>query len=210
TRRLAYWHTWKWTSLSLHRAINPHGNSAWYGKFGRVLLRRREMAMHLYVFARNFANVGLVSDLIETRKIDRNAEMESQIGPKRDGYQVPLAPMPAARVPQFLQKVQRETQSAHARFVDPWSEKTYRDEAAGFAKLGARCVFVITPVASQSPLRFHSPPPPPGPVLLFNNAQKYPQLFDPAARADEGHMSKVAADEFTRLLAEQFLKAAAQ
>jgi hypothetical protein len=206
TRRLAYWHTWKWTALSLDRAINPRGESAWYGKLGRVLLRRREIVMHLYVFARRFANVGQVADLIQSRSVNRDAEMKSQLGPAGDGYQPPLAPMRPERVARYTQKLQSETSSARPRLVDPYSEKTYRDHAARFAALGARTFFVLTPVASQSPLRFRSPPPPPGPVLLFNDARKYPQLFDPAVRADEGHMSQQAADEFTRLLAQEFLK----
>jgi hypothetical protein len=94
---------------------------------------------------------------------------------------------------------------ARLQFVDPHAEKVYRDFAARFSALGARTFFVITPVATQSPQRFH--PLAPGPIFLFNNAKKYPQLYNPAVRADEGHLSQAGADEFTLLLAQQFITA---
>ncbi len=210
TRRLAYWHNWKWTSLSLHRAINPRGDSAWYGKLGRMLLRRREITMHLYIFARQFARVGAIADLVDSRKVDRAIETKVQIGPEGDGYQLPLDPMPPSRVGRYADKLKRETDHARPHFVDPWSEHSYRELARDFAELGARAFFVVTPVATQSPMRFRTSSPPPGPVFLFNNAKKYPQLFDPAVRADEGHMTATGAEEFTRLLAEEFVRVAGE
>ena len=207
TRRLSYWHTWKWTSLALHRAVNPRGNNIWIGKLARAFLRRHEIVLHLNVFLRQFANVGQVSDLIETRDVDVAAETQRDIGPHDDGYQLPLPPMPAERVARYTRKLEHERRGGRPQLIDPWAEKSYREFAARFGEFGAHSFFVITPVATQSPLRFRSPPPPPGPVLLFNNAKRYPQLYDPAVRADEGHLTQTSADEFTRLLAQRFLDA---
>lgn len=203
TRRLAYWHDWKQTSLVIGRAMNPRGDSPWFAKIFRALMRRRAITLHLGLFLRHFANVGAISDWVSNRKGDQPG-FQGQLGPANNGYQPPLSPMPAERIPRFTEKLQHEIGSARPQFVDPYAGKAYREYAARFAALGCRSFFVVTPVVTQSPLRFH--PPPPGPVFSFNRAKRYPQLFDPAQRADEGHLTQTSADEFTRLLAKDYLR----
>jgi hypothetical protein len=44
------------------------------------------------------------------------------------------------------------------------------------------------------------------PVMLFNNATVYPQLYRKEVRIDRSHLNNVAAEEFTRLVAENFLQ----
>jgi hypothetical protein len=203
TRRLAYWHDWKQTSLAIAKAINPRGDSAWYAQGFRAVLRHRTIALHVRLFLRQFGNVSAVSDIFINRNGDQPG-WQGQLGPADDGYQPPLAPMPPDRVPRYVAKLQHETSHAWPNFVDPYADKAYREYTRKFAALGSRSFFVVTPVVTQSPLRFH--PPPPGPVFSFNNAKAYPQLFDPAVRADEGHLTQTSADEFTRLLAGEFIR----
>jgi hypothetical protein len=203
TRRLEYWHDWKHTSLVIRRALDPRRNSPWYAQLFRALLRGRVIAQHLQLFAKRFSRAGAVADLIANWHNDARPGFRGQLGPAKDGYEPPLPPMPPARVASYLNKLRRESSGAHLQYVDPYAEQAYREFASRFAALGARTFFVITPVATQSPQRFH--PPAPGPVFLFNDANKFPQLYDPAVRADEGHLTQASADEFTRLLAQQFL-----
>lgn len=42
--------------------------------------------------------------------------------------------------------------------------------------------------------------------MSFNNARAYPQLYRSEMRIDSGHLNAVAAEEFTRLVAENFLQ----
>lgn len=205
TRRLEYWHDWKQTSLVIRRAVDPRGNSPWYAEVFRALMRHRAIALHLQLFAKQFSRVGDVADLLANWNNDARPGFVGQLGPRNDGYDSPLPPMPTERVPRYLKKLRHEASGSHLQFVDPHAEQAYREFAARFAAVGARTFFVITPVATQSPQRFH--PPAPGPIFLFNNAKKFPQLYDPAVRADEGHLSQVGADEFTRLLAQRFIEA---
>ena len=205
TRRLEYWHDWKQTSLVIRRATNPRGNSPWYAQVFRAVMRYRAIAFHLQLYAKQFSRVGDAADLMANSNNAARPGFVGQLGPRDDGYDAPLPPMTADRVPRYQKKLAHETSGAHLQFVDPHAEQAYRDFAARFAALGARTFFVITPVATQSPQRFH--PPAPGPIFLFNNAKKFPQLYEPAVRADEGHLSQVGADEFTRLLAQQFIEA---
>ena len=41
-------------------------------------------------------------------------------------------------------------------------------------------------------------------MIAFNNATAYPRLYRKEMRADAGHLNAVAAEEFTRLVAENF------
>lgn len=206
TRRLAYWHDWKQTSLTIAKTIDPRGNAPWFAEVFRAIVRRRTIVMHLGLFVRQSANVGRLFDLVANWNANERPDWKAQLGPAHNGYQEPLAPMPPERVPRYTKKLQRELGAARPHYVDPYAERAYREYAGRFAQLGARSFFVITPVATQSSLHFR--PPPPGPVFRFNSVKKYPQLYDPAVRADEGHMSQVGADEFTRLLAQRFVAAA--
>lgn len=205
TRRLEYWHNWKQTSLVIRRAIDPRGNSPWYAELFRAMMRHRAIALHLQLFAKQFSRVGDVADWMTNWNNDARPGFVGQLGPRNDGYDAPLPPMKPERVPAYAKKLRHETSGAHLQFVDPHAERVYREFAKRFVALGARTFFVITPVATQSPQRFH--PPAPGPIFLFNNAKKFPQLYDPAVRADEGHLGQAGADEFTRLLAQQFIEA---
>jgi hypothetical protein len=47
----------------------------------------------------------------------------------------------------------------------------------------------------------------PGPVLSFNDATTYPMLFDTKVRIDDAHLTNQGAEEFTRLLAREFIRA---
>lgn len=204
TQRLAYWHDWTNTALVLRRAIDPRGDAFWLGKIGRAFLRRRDLLLHLGLFGRQFANVGRGANLMASWSAPSTADLGAEMGVDRDGFLAPNPPMPADRVERYRQKLQREISGRRARRIDPYADKMLRAQAAQF---GCRTFFILTPVASQTDLRFRADTPPPGVVLRFNDAQKYPQLYDPAIRADEGHLSPAGAEEFTRLVAGEFLRA---
>lgn len=202
TRRLAYWHDWKRTKQTLRRIVNPRGDARWYAEMARAVLSRREIALHISLFAKQFVNLGRAGDFLE----NSSTEMNAQLGPRGDGYRPPGTAMQAERAARYEQKLERETSNARPRFVDPHAEKSYREYAAQFHKLGAASLFVVTPVVTQSPLRLRADPPPPGPVLAFNDRRAYPQLYGAEVRVDESHLTKAGADEFTRLIAEEFVR----
>ncbi|MDQ6809230.1 MAG: hypothetical protein M3Z64_07375 [Verrucomicrobiota bacterium] len=204
TRRLAYWHDWPRTSLALRRIIDPKGNGRWPAKLIRTVLRHHNVALHLSLWAKESVNVGRVAELL----VRPTATDEAQLGPRQDGFRLPRAPMAPAQVPRYEQKLARETSNARPRFIDPYAEKTFREYAAKFHALGANSVFLVTPVVTQSPLRFRQSPPPPGPLLSFNDAHAYPQLYAAAIRADEAHLSQEGANEFSRLVATEFVRTA--
>ena len=75
--------------------------------------------------------------------------------------------------------------------------------------MGAAPVFVVPPLIFQSPVTFRQSRPP-GPLLSFNDAATYPMLFDTKFRIDDAHLTSEGAEEFTRLLAQEFVRHARQ
>ena len=208
TRRFVYWHDWPRTSLVLRRIVNPTGNGRWYAKLFRAASHLRDCTTHLAACAKNFSNLGRAAELLNPS--DDQADWPAQLGPRADGFRPPRAPMPASRVADYQRKLEREISNAHPRFLDPYAEGSFRHYAAAFARLGAQAVFVVPPVATQSPLRFRPAPAPPGPLLLFNDIRAYPELYPAAIRVDEGHLSQAGADEWTRLFAREFIRHAGE
>ena len=204
TRRLAYWHDWPRTRLALHRIVDPKGNARWYAKLVRAALRHRDLVMHVSLFVKESTNIGRLSELLHDA--GQPTRGETQLGPRRDGFRPPRAAMAPSRIAVYERKLQREVTHAHPRYIDPFAERTFREYAARFQQLGTACAFVVTPVVTQSLLRFRPTPAPPGPLFSFNNASTYPQLYRAEVRADESHLTKESADEFTRLFAEEFLR----
>lgn len=205
TQRLLYWHDWPRTALTIRRTLNPRGTAVWYEKVVRFFLKCRDLALHLTLFGERFTNVGRAANWFSSR--DRSRD-EVELGPKHDGYRLAGAAMSPEHAARFQEQLATQTAGARPRLIDPYAEEAYRDCAARIRQLGAVPIFVVTPVIWQSPFRFRQSPP--GPLLSFNNSRAYPQLFETRIRVDEGHLTPEGAEEFTRLLAQEFLQRARQ
>lgn len=205
TQRGVYWHDWRRTALTLKKALDPRGGAPWYIRATRLWLARRDFASNLVLFGRQFANIGRAADFVPGAARERMVDAALELGPRRDGHRRAGEAMSAERAAIFQQKLAEELARAHSKNLDPTSEAGYREAAATIRKYGARPIFVATPVTSQSWLRFARSPSP-GPVLTFNDFKKYPSLYDTKVRIDDGHLTDAGAQEFTRLLAEEFVR----
>ena len=108
----------------------------------------------------------------------------------------------------FQERLAEEIARARPKPLDPCADEAYRSYAARFRKIGAAPLFVVPPLIFQSPVSFRQSPP--GPLLSFNNATTYPMLFDTKVRIDDAHLTREGAEEFTRLLAQEFVRRARQ
>jgi hypothetical protein len=106
----------------------------------------------------------------------------------------------------FQQRLAQEIAEARPKPLDPIADETYRDYARRIRAIGAAPLFVAPPLIFQSPVGFREPPAAPGPLLIFNDARAYPMLFETRFRIDDAHLTKEGAEEFTRLLAEEFVR----
>ena len=204
TERAVYWHDWARTKLTLRKAFNPRGNAPWFVRISRLWLARRDLASHLSLFARQCANVGR-ADCLSWQDRSRPAEAGVELGPKRDGYRLAGGAMSAENAVSFQQRLAEKVAEARPNPIDPYADEAYRDYARQIREIGAVPVFVVTPVIFQSPVTFRKSPPP-GLLLSFNNCKTYPMLFDPKVRIDDAHLTKEGAEEFSRLLAREFVR----
>jgi hypothetical protein len=204
TQRLLYWHDWPRTAVTLRKAINPRPGTKWYQKLNRLWTARRELVLHLALFEKHFTNVGRAVDFFSDVTESRGLKSDFLLGPKGDGYRLAGAAMSPERAELFRRRVAQEVSAPRSGFIDPYAEVAYHDCANRIRRLGAKPIFVVAPSIFQSPLRFRESPPP-APMLVFNDARTYPQLYDAKVRVDDQHLTNEGAAEFTRLLALEFI-----
>jgi hypothetical protein len=217
TRRSLYWHDGKRTSLVLRAILNAapqEGGLALFRKFAVLVAPGREKSelrdlffFHGALFLKNFTNIGRKIDLSRWVSNLRKGEGPSTgLGKDGDGY-VPLNKRMSA-----LEAVVYETElkwamaEAKPRFVSPFTEHAYRQLAEEVRKVGATPIFIVTPLTMQIKLGFRPESGIASPIMSFNNAQAYPQLYRNEMRVDGGHLNGVAVQEFTRLVAENFVQ----
>jgi hypothetical protein len=206
TERAVSWHDWPRTKLALRKALNPRGNAKWYIRISRLWVARRDLTAHLKLFAQRFANVGRGMEILSPGARDRSSEAEAELGPGRDGYRLAGHAMSAEQAASFQQRLAQEIAQARPKPLDAYADEAYRDYAQRIRAIGAAPLFVVPPLIFQSPVSFREPPASPGPLLAFNNAVSYPLLFDPKFRIDDAHLTREGAEEFTRLLANEFVR----
>jgi len=204
TQRVAYWHDWTRTTLTLKKALNPRGNANGFIKATRLWLARRDLISNLFLFGRQFASVGRASDFFPSEQRERFREADSELGPNRDGYRLAGDAMSAERAAIFREKLAQEVSEARPRVLDPATDQAYREAASQIRQAGATPLFVVAPIITQTAARFGQTPP--APLLSFNDSRKYPQFYDTKVRIDDAHLTRDGATEFTRLLAQEFVR----
>ena len=204
TERAVYWHDWPRTAMTMKKALNPRGNARWFVKITRLWLARRDFISNLTLFGKQFTNVGRGADLIPSHDRQRFLDADSELGPNHDGYRLAGDAMSAERATIFRQKLAQEVSEARPKILDPATDQAYRMAAAQIREAGAAAVFVVAPVLSQTTARFRQIPP--APLLSFNDSRKYPEFYDTKVRIDDGHLTQEGAEEFTRLLALEFVR----
>ena len=205
TQRAVYWHDWPRTALTLKKAMNPRGNAQWFIKVTRLWLARRDLVSNLTLFGKRFTNVGRAAEFLPSEKRERFRDADLELGPHRDGYRRAGDAMSPERAAFFQQRLAQEVSEARQKFLDPATEQGYRKSAAQIRQAGAAPLFVVVPVIFQSIARFRQSPAP-APLISFNDSRKFPQLYDTRVRIDDGHLTNEGAAEFTRLLAQEFVR----
>jgi hypothetical protein len=204
TQRAVYWHDWPRTMLTMKKALNPRGNANWFIKITRLWLAKRDFISNLALFAKQFCEVGRAWDRLPSAERERYADAASELGPHGDGYRWAGDAMSAERAVSFQQRLADEISGATQKYLDPATESGYRHSAVQIRAAGATPVFVVTPIIFQTTSRFQRSPP--APIIAFNDARKYPQFYDVKIRIDDGHLTRPAAENFCRALAQEFVR----
>ena len=204
TERAVYWHDWPHTAMTLKKALNPRGNARWFVKITRLWVARRDLISNLTLFGKQFANVGRGADFSPSHNRERFLEADSELGPNHDGYRLAGDAMSAERAAIFREKLAQEVSEARPKFLNPATDQAYRTAAAQIRQAGAAPIFVVAPVLSQTTAQFRQAPP--APLLSFNDSRKYPEFYDTKVRIDDAHLTREGAEQFTRLLAQEFAR----
>ncbi|PYJ88819.1 MAG: hypothetical protein DME70_03305 [Verrucomicrobia bacterium] len=208
TQRAVYWHDWPRTEMTVKKALDPRGDAKWYIQITRLWLARRDLAWNLGLFAKQFANVGRVADLLPAAEQERFADSAVELGPAGDGYRIAGEAMSAERAVSYQQWLAREISQARPKPLDRVTDQGYHEAAGHIRAAGAKSIFVVTPMIFQSPLQFRQSSP--SPIIAFNDAGRFPEYYDSKARVDESHLVREAAEKFTIALAREFVRQAAQ
>lgn len=196
-RRSLYWHDWKRTSLVLRKVLegDDAGNARdlWF--------------FHSALFAKNFTNIGRKIDLSWwSSHLGKKAAPPKTLGRAGDGYDPQIKTLSAAEAAAYEAGLERAVARAESRFVSAATEQAYRQWADEVRKIGATPVFLITPTMAQTKLGFRPESGVGGATMLFNDAKAYPRLYRNEMRFDADHLNGAAAEEFTTLVAHNFLQ----
>jgi len=202
--RVLYWHDWKRTRLVLRKTLKLDANDGWKQKLRTFRRGRHTIALHAELFAKNFSNFGRASDLAESFVGSNEIELD-ELGPKQDGYFPQTAQIAGEKLADYEKELAHEQANHLANVaVDDYSAQAYSRFAHQIRSAGATPIFIVTPIYPQMPSKF--PGPSPGLLLSYNNPTLYPGFYRAEARTSEGHLNSIGAEEFTRLLVDDFLR----
>jgi hypothetical protein len=217
TRRWLYWHDRKRTSLvfrAILHADDEEGGFALLRRTGDVILPGRGKSeardllfFHGALFVKNFTNIGRKTDLSTwISRLWKEEALSERMGSHGDGYVPRSNKMSVAETAIYETELKRAANETRSGFVSTFTELAYRQLAEEVRKAGATPIFLVTPLTMQIKLGFRPESGIAGTIMSFNNARAYPQLYRNEARIDRDHLNGVAAEEFTRLVAENFLQ----
>ncbi len=194
-RRSVYWHDWKRTLLVLRKILDDRdqGNA------------RDLFLFHIALFAKNFTNVGKKIDLSWwSSHLGKTVAPPKSLGQDGDGYVPQIKKLSEAEAAAYETGLEEAVNRAESKFVSAATEQACREWVDEVRKIGARPIFLITPTMGQTKLGFRPQSGIASPVMLFNDAKAYPQLYRSEMRFDADHLNGAAAEEFTTLVARNF------
>jgi hypothetical protein len=213
TIRAPYWHDWQRTRVLWRQLvardlaeIKPPGKrkkARWSGWFADITPWADLMATHGGLLFQRTVNLG--RGAASTRiwlGLRPPGDPGPPLGPTSDGF-IPsdqvLAGAPLeiyrqqlAALPSFKKRLQT---------LDPVPQEYLETMVARVRAHGAEPILFIPPTVSGFVFR---PRREVAPLIDFSDPEQWPALFDPANRADPGHLNTAGAEIFTRLLAERF------
>jgi hypothetical protein len=216
SRRALYWADWKRVSLLLRKLTDAGTDPLWLpnaAKLRDIVLRQNDekstgslLTFYAGQIERNYTNVARAADVLDYF-LSRNKKERRYLGAAGDGYLTRpnrMSPSQAAAYERALGIAMAQT---GARPLSPYAVDAYRQCAQEVRNVGAEPIFLITPSTTQINVAAEGT----GlavVVMAFNNPRAYPNLFRSSARRDEQHLTKSGAEEFTRIVAANFVELA--
>ena len=218
SRRALYWADWKRVSLLLRKLTDGGTDPLWLpspAKLRNIVLRRNDetntrslLTFYTGQFEKNYTNVARATDVLQDfLGHDTKERRERYLGVASDGYITRpnrMSPEQAAAYERGLAAAMAQTGT---HLLSPYAVEAYRQCAQEVRKIGATPIFLITPSTTQINVATENT----GltsVVMAFNDPRTYPSLYRSEVRRDGQHLTTSGAEEFTRILAANFVELA--
>jgi hypothetical protein len=216
SRRALYWADWKRVSLLLRKLTDAGTDSLWLpspAKLHDIVLRQKNekntrslLTFYAGQFEKNYTNVARAADVLQYfLGRDTKERRASYLGVASDGY----VSRPNRMSPKQVVEYERGLAAAMAKTdthpLSAYAEEAYRQCGQEVRKIGAVPIFLITPSTTQINVATENA----GltsVVMAFNNPRTYPHLYRSEVRRDGQHLTKAGAEEFTRIVATNFVE----
>lgn len=218
SRRALYWADWKRVSMLLPKLTDAGSGPFWLPNPARlrdIVLRQNDekntrslLTFYAAQLEKNYTNVARAADVLDYfLSRDANKPRASYLGAASDGYVTKPDRMSPSQAAAYERAFSAAMAQNSTRALSPYAVEAYRQCAQEVRGIGAAPIFLITPSMTQINFATESDGSP-GVVMAFNNPRAYPSLYRSSVRRDGQHLTKSGAEEFTRIVAANFVELA--
>jgi hypothetical protein len=218
SRRALYWADWRRISLLLRKLTDAGTDPLWLpspAKLRDIVLRQKDekntrslLTFYAGQFEKNYTNVARAADLLQYfLGRDTKERRVRYLGAASDGYVTRPIRMSPTQVGEYERGLAAAMAQTDTHPLSLYAVEAYRQCAQEVRKIGATPIFLITPNTTQINVASESNGLT-GVVMAFNNPRTCPSLYRSSVRRDEQHLTKSGAEEFTRIVAANFVELA--
>jgi hypothetical protein len=218
SRRALYWADWKRVSLLLRKLTDAGNDPVWLpspAKLRDIILRQKDekntrslLTFYAGQFEKNYTNVARAADVLQYfLGRDTKERRARYLGGASDGYVTRPSRMSPNKVAAYERGLAAAMAQTDTHPPSPYAVQAYRQCAQEVRNIGATPIFLITPSTTQINVASEST----GltdVVMAFNSPRTYPSLYRSSVRRDGQHLTKSGAEEFTRIVAANFVELA--
>jgi hypothetical protein len=216
SRRALYWADWKRVWLLLRKLTDAGTDPIWLpnpAKLREIMLPQNDekstgglLTFYAGQLEKNYTNVARASDVLDYfLSRDTKERRASYLGAASDGYVTrPNRRMSPGQAAAYERALAAEMAQTGTHPLSPYAVEAYRQCAQEVRNIGATPIFLITPSTTEIKVAAQATDLS-GVVMAFNNPRAYPNLYRSSARRDGQHLTKSAAEEFTRMVATNFV-----
>lgn len=218
SRRALYWADWKRVSLLLRKLTHAGTDPLWLpspAKLRDIVLRQKDekntrslLTFYTGQFEKNYTNVARAADVLQYfLGRDTKERRVRYLGVASDGYVTRPNRMSPTQVASYEGGLAAAMAQTDTHPLSSYAVEAYRQCAEEVRKIGAMPIFLITPSTTEINVASESNGLT-GVVMAFNNPRTYPNLYRSSVRRDGQHLTKSGAEEFTRIVAANFVELA--
>jgi hypothetical protein len=218
SRRALYWADWKRVSLLLRKLTDAGTDPLWLlnpAKLRDIMRRQNDekstrslLTFYAGQFEKNYTNVARAGDVLAYfLGSDTKERRASYLGSASNGYVIRPNRMSPSQAATYERGLAAAMAEAGTRPLSPYAVEAYMQCAREVRKIGAAPIFLITPSTTEINVATEGTRTP-GVLMAFNDPRTYPNLFRSDVRRDGQHLTKSGAEEFTRIVAANFVELA--